>query len=621
MKTIHAVTVVCIAIAALVVLTPNRNYVVVECLSYFVRTVIWAQYKLSWDWNPDLLLEYDFVVIGAGSAGCVVANRLSANLAWNVLLIEAGPEERVLMDVPVFVHYIQQSDSINWNHWGEQSDEYCLAMSDRRCRLPRGKVMGGSSVLNFMMWTRGDRRDYDGWAEAGNPGWSWQDVEPYFDRLESSTVPETVDHKGPISVQYVDHKTETGPAVLDGWAELGVNKTVNHNSGTNWGTSILQTNTKAGLRVSSNRAYIDPIRQVRSNLHVLTNTQVSKILIDPITKKAIGVEFVGSSRGSKRQVKVSKEVILSAGAFNSPHLLMLSGIGDQTHLRDHSVETIVDLPGVGQNLMDHITPGCFHYDVNVTTILQFVNEIGQMKDFITKGTGSYSTAVGVETITFLNTTNPQDSSLYPDLEFFEFNSGIHQYIGIARNFGLDPKAMGDVYQSPRGVISDSICQTVMLLRPKSHGFVRLQSNDYRDLPQIVPNYLSDRSDIQVLIKGIRLLQQLEQTDGFRRINAQLLQSTVPECLKLQYDTDAFWECHIRHLTITVYHYSGTCKMGPDSDSMAVVDERLRVKGVQGLRVVDASVMPTIVAGHTNAPTVMIGEKGSEMIVEDWRTNV
>lgn len=607
-----------VAIVGAVLLHPNRNYIISESLAYFVRALIWAQCTFSWETHPSLWPEYDFVVIGAGSAGCVVANRLSANPDWKVLLIEAGPEERVLMDVPVFVHYLQQSEHINWNFFTEQSSEYCLAMNDRRCRFPRGKVMGGSSVLNYLIWTRGDRRDYDGWAELGNPGWSWSDVRPYFDKLESSRVPGTVDHGGPVPVEFYDHKTETESAVLDAWDELGVNKSANHNSGTNWGTYKMQANTKDGFRVSSNRAYIDPIRNVRNNLHVLANTQVTKIIIDHVTKRAIGVEFVSSYGSNKQRVLVSKEVILSAGAISSPHLLMLSGIGDETHLRSRGVAPIIHLPGVGQNLMDHISPGCYHFDVNVTTFLQFVNDVHQMKQYFTDRTGSLSTAVGMETLTFLNSTNPRDHNLYPDLEFFIFSSGVHQYSGISKNIGLDPEAIGNLYRSPHGVIPDVMCHTTMLLRPKSRGTISMHSSDYRDPPRIEPNYLSDRSDIDVLMKGIRLLHQLDGTKGHQRINAKIRQSTVPKCQTLPYDTDEFWECHIRHVTYTIYHYSGTCKMGPDSDALAVVNERLRVKHVQGLRVVDASVMPEIIAGHTNAPTMMIGEKASDMIVEDWR---
>lgn len=402
--------------ALVVIVLANLLVIVVidriTVISYLIRFAVdleydvfaWAGGAAYWRTETPLLKEYDFVVIGAGTAGCVLANRLSANPDWSVLLVEAGPEETTIMDVPLFVHLLQTSDSINWKYRSESSDRYCLAMDDERCNLPRGKVMGGSSVLNFMIYTRGNRWDYDRWAELGNEGWSYKEVRPYFEKLEQGLL-SPVDYKSVLSQKY-----------LDGMQELGLEQNTDVSGERQSGTSRLQTTTRMGYRLSSNRAYIDPVRN-RPNLHILTKTMATKIILQD--KHAVAVELSQSSAPSTL-IKASKEIILSAGAINSPQLLMLSGIGPSQHLRSNNIVPNVDLPGVGENLMDHTTPGYLHFTVNETnTPTRTANAAAPWLQYMRDGSGLLGLPGNCESIAFFDSNNISSTESLPDLEFLQ----------------------------------------------------------------------------------------------------------------------------------------------------------------------------------------------------------
>lgn len=586
----------------------------ITVISFLIKFAVDLRYDVfSWGGGDaftqprnELLPEYDFIVVGAGTAGCVVANRLSANPDWKVLLVEAGPEETTIMDVPLFVHLLQTSDVINWKYRSESSTTYCLAMEDERCILPRGKVMGGSSVLNFMIYTRGNRWDYDNWAKLGNDGWSFEDVRPLFEDIERTHV----------GVSTVDYRTPLSEAYLKGMKELGVGQTVDYSGVQQSGTTLLQTTTKDGYRVSSNRAYIRPVRS-RKNLHVLTNTMVTRIVLDG--KQAVGVEIQQNNQVSSAVIKVTKEVVVSAGAINSPQLLLLSGIGPSDHLSEKKIKPIIDLPGVGQNLMDHTTPGYLHFTMNETNIpIRESNSIGPWLQYIRDGSGLLGLPGTCESLAFVDTTNFTRIDTTPDLEFLQVSGAIYDTPEARSFWGLRMKHYMRLFSSAVSNNQPAFSIGLYVLRPKSRGSVMLRDNLPTSHPKITTNYFDAAEDMQITLRGIRKLIELEQTQAFRRINATLLRPMLSGCSSHMFDSDSFWECYVRHVTLSVYHYSGTCKMGPSNDTMAVVDRRLRVYGVQGLRVADASIFPELVSGHPNAAVFMVGEKAAAMIAEDWQ---
>lgn len=595
-----------------------KLFVNFDTLGYFARKSIEARHYLLKDSTADTnwLHEYDFIVIGAGTAGCVLANRLSENSLWNVLLIEAGGDEPLLMGIPSAVQFWQLSDKFNWLYRTDNASgraQFCLSMSQQECPFSRGKVMGGSSVLNFMIYTRGNARDYNEWTEMGADGWSYDDVLPFFEKFENILISDGAKKRGPVPVSYVNYQSPISKAFIDSLVEFGL-PVVDYNGPKQVGVSRIQTTTQNGWRVSSNRAYIEPIRSKRPNLHIRTRSQVTKILIDAHSKRAYGVEF--NTAAGLVQVLATKECIVSGGAINSPQLLMLSGIGPADHLIEHNIPVIADLPGVGENLMDHLMPGYFHFTHKAaTTPLDDLPTLNALFSYLRDGSGPAGSPCAVESIAFFDSLNRTNIDSYPDVEFLQGSNGWHEYEEIFENFGVRPDLADRLYWVPKSMRAMFV--SPMVLRPRSRGFIRLRSADPLQYPLINPNYFSDPYDLEVAIRAIRILHELEQTEAFRRIDAKLLRSMVPECERFEYATDAYFECHSRHLTFTVYHYSGTCKMGSRNDTMAVVDSRLRLIGVDGLRVADASIMPKIVSGHTNGPVFMIAEKAAQMIMDDW----
>lgn len=566
--------------------------------------------------NTELRADYDFIVVGAGTAGCVLANRLSENPNWKVLLIEAGPEQNTIMDVPMFVGFLQLSNRINWKYFSERSEsEYCLSMNNNQCHLPRGKLMGGSSVLNYMIYTRGNRRDYDRWAALGNGGWSFEDVRPYFEKFENNTTPEAdLGVGGPVTISYPSFRSQTGAGFIKGAVEMGLPER-HYNGEQQGGVSYLQTTTKQGFRVSSSRAYIDPVRK-RANLHISTMSHVTKVIVDPVTKQATGVQLLRDNKLST--VTAKKEIILSAGAIGSPQLLMLSGIGPADQLLSVKIQPIVDLPGVGENLIDHISPGYFQFTVNVTrTTKMEIDDQQSWSTYFKNGSGILGMPGGCETIAFFDSTNFSRTDSYPDVEFLGISGGMHDTKEVQQNLALKDKDFYDLYEPLSTSNAKVLSIGMFVLRPRSRGHIRLRDSKPSSYPMITPNYYSDPDDVATILRAIRLMEKLEHTEAFRQMNATLLRTTMEGCNALEYGSDDYWECYVRHLTYTIYHYSGTCKMGGNGDKMAVVNPRLRVRGVKGLRVVDASIMPELVSGHPNAAVFMIGEKAAAMIKEDW----
>ncbi|KAL3271329.1 hypothetical protein HHI36_021817 [Cryptolaemus montrouzieri] len=563
-----------------------------------------------------LFPEYDFIVVGAGTAGCVVANRLSENPDWNVLLIEAGRPENYVMDLPIVANYLQFTEA-NWKYKTQPSDKFCMGFDGQQCNWPRGKVIGGSSVLNYMIYTRGNYRDYDNWADLGNTGWSYDDILPYFKKVENISIDEPVDPKyhsdqGYLSINYSPYKTKIADAIIEA-SQQGGFPYVDYNGRTQVGVSRLQVSMRDGVRESSSRAYLHPIGN-RPNLHVKKFSMVTKLLIDPSTKQTYGVEFVRFGRFYS--VRAKKEVIVSAGAINSPQLLMLSGIGPKKHLRELGIPVLKN-SRVGFNLMDHIALGglTFLIDRPYSLKLDRILTTENMASYLNHHKGPMSVPGGCEVLVFTDFERPNDPEGYPDMELlFQGGSLISDPL-LYKDFGITNEIFEKVYKPIEN--GDSFMVFPMLLRPKSVGRIMLKSKNYKTEPMIFPNYFADKQDMDTIIKGVRLVLNITSQPALKKIGARIHSIPIPGCEKYPFGSDDYFNCMARHFTFTIYHQSGTCKMGPPSDKKAVVDPRLRVYGIKGLRVIDASIIPVIPAAHTNAPVFMIAEKGADMIKEDW----
>ncbi|XP_022127846.2 glucose dehydrogenase [FAD, quinone]-like isoform X1 [Pieris rapae] len=565
-----------------------------------------------------LLPYYDFIVVGAGSAGSVVASRLSEINNWNVLLLEAGGDETEISDVPLLAGYLQLS-KLDWKYKTEPQGTTCLAMEGGRCNWPRGKVLGGSSVLNYMLYLRGNKKDYDIWESLGNKGWGYKDVLYYFKKSEDNQNPslaQTPYHStgGYLTVSEAPYHTPLVSSFIEAGLEMGyLNRDINGENQT--GFMVAQGTLRRGSRCSTSKAFLRPAKD-RLNLHIAKNSFVTKVLIDPRTKTAFGVEFVRNKMIYR--IRAKKEVILSGGTINSAQLLLLSGIGPAEELAKHKIPLIQNLK-VGRNLQDHIGLGGLAFTVNkpLSIVEHRLHTVSTLMQYAVLGEGPLTIMGGVEGLAFVNTKYVNASDEFPDIEF-HFISGSTNSDGggqIRKIHGLTEQFYKAVYGPINNMDVWSIIP--MLLRPKSKGFIRLRSANPYDYPYIYPNYLTDELDVKTLIEGVKIAVAVSKTEAFQRYDSRLNPYPFPACMSIQRYTDAYWECMIRQYTCTIYHPVGTAKMGPYWDPEAVVDPELKVYGIQNLRVIDGSIMPNVVSGNTNAPIIMIGEKGSDMIKEFW----
>ena len=565
-----------------------------------------------------LYKEYDFVIVGGGSAGAVVANRLSEIPHWTVLLLEAGPDENEISDVPSLAAYLQLSD-LDWQYKTEPTGKACLAMKGGRCNWPRGKVLGGSSVLNYMLYVRGNRHDYDHWESLGNPGWGYKNVIRYFKKSEDNRNPYLARSKyhsrgGYLTVQESPWRTPLSLAFIQAGQEMGYeNRDINGEIQT--GVMIAQGTIRRGTRCSTAKAFLRPAR-LRKNLHVAMKSHVIRILINPFTMRAYGVMFVRN--GVRQIVLARREVILSAGAINSPQLLMLSGIGPREHLAKFGIHALKNLK-VGENLQDHVGLGGMTFLINkpLAIVQERFQTIPVTAQYLIHERGPMTTLGGLEGLAFVNTKFANISGTYPDIQFHFAPASVNSDAGVQvrKILGLTDQVYNAVYRPIAN--HDSWTLLPLLLRPRSRGWVRLRSSNPFHYPVINANYFDDPFDIATLVEGIKLAVKMSESRAFRQFGSRIHRAPIPGCRKYPFGSDAYWDCAARSISMTIYHPAGTCKMGPEWDPDAVVDPRLRVYGVKGLRVIDASIMPTIVSGNTNAPTIMIGEKGADLVKEDW----
>lgn len=530
-------------------------------------------------------MEFDYVIVGAGSAGCVLANRLSADGKATVAVVEAGGRDSSpWIHIPVGYFKTMGNPNTDWCFETEPDP----GLNGRSIKWPRGRTLGGSSSINGLLYVRGQAQDYDGWRQLGNTGWGWEDVMPLFRRSETWEMNGSGlrGSDGPLAVS----PTRLARPEIDAWIEAaeaaGYRRTPDYNGEDQEGVALYQLTASKGRRCSSAVAYLHPASK-RPNLTVIVKHQTRRVLLRD--GRAVGIETEGP--GGVRPIMARREVILSAGAIGSPQILMHSGIGPGEHLQQFGIDVVRDVPGVGKNLQDHLQARPV-YKCRTRTInsesRSLIRKVLMAAEYALWRTGPMTMAASLGA-GFLKTRPELET---PDIQFH------------IQPFSADNPADG-----PHPF--DAFTASVLQLRPESAGHLELQSPDPLAAPAIHPNYLATKTDCDTLVEGIRITRRISACKPLSDIITE--EHAPGPAIGDDYDEILNWA---RDTSVTIYHPTGTCKMGSDTDRAAVVDPRLRVRGVEGLRVADASIMPLIVSGNTNAPAIMIGEKASDLVRED-----
>jgi len=527
--------------------------------------------------------EFDYIIVGAGSAGCVLAARLSEDPTVSVCLLEAGgPDKSIFIHAPIGLAAMLPTPLNNWAFKTIPQP----GLNGRKGYQPRGKTLGGSSSTNAMLYVRGNKWDYDNWADMGNEGWSYNDILPYFKKSEGNEEFQDEYHNahGPLGVSRATDASNLNQMFIDSCVEQGIKYTKDCNNTEQEGAFYYQRTIKNGERCSAAKAFLTP-NASRKNLTIITHALTEKVLFEG--KTAVGVRYKKNNKSI--EIHCNKEVILSSGAFGSPQILMLSGVGASEHLTDKGITPVHNLPGVGQNLQDHIDyvqtykvdsrQDTFGYSVRGS--LRILKSIFEWKKYRTgKVTSTFA-----ESGAFFST---QAGLVAPDAQLI-FVPAIADNHARTVNFGHGYS-----------------CH-ITLLRPESIGEVKLNSNNPKDSLAIDPKFFSHEKDMEIIKRAAKKMQNILEAMPFSAVRKNML-------YRVENGNDQQLESDIRNRADTQYHPCGTCKMGPKSDDMAVVDSHLRVHGMENLRVVDASIMPKIITGNTNAPTIMIGEKAADMIL-------
>ena len=526
---------------------------------------------------------YDYIIVGAGSAGCVLANRLTASGQHRVLLLEAGPKNNhPWLHIPLGYGKLFTNTRYNWCYQTEPQPE----CHGRNVIAPRGKTLGGSSSINGLIYIRGQAEDFDHWRQLGNTGWSHDDVLPYFRKAEDNERGADEHHGagGPLGVSDIRDRHPLAAAFIEAAQQCGYPKNDDFNGAVQEGAGFYQNTMRGGVRSSTAAAYLKPARR-RANLHVVSEALASRVLFDG--RRATGVEYLVG--GEKRTAHARGEVLVAGGAFNSPQLLQLSGLGPAELLRSHGIPVVADFPGVGDQLNDHYFARVILRCKEPITLNDAVRSWRQgataMMQYALYRRGYFATPA-ISAGCFLRA---MPSSATPDVQCSIAVYSVHN--------------LGDWVDPFPGFTI-----TCTLLRPESRGHVRIKSADPRQAPAIHPNYLATQKDRDTLVAGVKVLRRLAQAPALARHVAEEMDPGL-ECV----DDDALLD-FIRRRGSTVYHPVSTCRMG--QDPKAVVDERLKVRGFERLRVIDASIMPTVVSGNTNAAAIMIAEKGADMVLQD-----